>query len=52
MKIKDLIDKYKKNKIAQLKENYNETQLRNDFIDPLLKCFGWDVDNDGGKNFF
>ncbi|EAG5206730.1 endonuclease, partial [Listeria monocytogenes] len=32
--------------------NYNETQLRNDFIDPLLKCFGWDVDNDGGKNFF
>ncbi len=31
---------------------YNETQLRNDFVDALLMSFGWDVDNDAGKNQF
>lgn len=33
-------------------KKYNETQLRNDFIDPFLKCFGWDVDNEASKNQF
>jgi len=28
---------------------YKEAQLRNDFINPLLKIFGWDVDNENGK---
>lgn len=27
----------------------NETQLRNDIIDPLLKCLGWDVDKANDK---
>ena len=29
---------------------YKEAQLRNDFINPLLKAFGWDVDNEAGKS--
>ena len=31
---------------------YLEAQLRNDFINPLLKTFGWDVDNEEGKTQF
>ena len=49
MNIKELVEKYKSDRDNCLKSSYNETQLRNDFIDPLLKCFGWDVDNDKSK---
>lgn len=31
---------------------YKESQLRNDYLDPLLKTFGWDVDNEAGKSQF
>jgi len=31
---------------------YNETQLRNDFLGPLLMSFGWDVDNETSKTQF
>ncbi len=27
---------------------YNETQLRRDFLDPLFKALGWDMDNEAG----
>jgi len=27
---------------------YNETQLRREFLDPLFKCLGWDIDNSAG----
>ncbi len=46
MNIHELVEKYTKDRDTYLSTSYNETQLRNDFIDPLLKCFGWDVDND------
>lgn len=52
MKIQELVDKYVLDRDSYLKSGYNETQLRNDFIDPLLKNFGWDVDNDLGKSHF
>lgn len=52
MNIKELIDKYESDRDNCLKSGYNETQVRNDFIDPLLKCFGWDVDNTKGKTHF
>jgi len=52
MNISELIQKYKQERINYLKAVYNETQLRNDFIDPLLKCMGWDVDNEKGKTHF
>lgn len=37
----DHIDIYKSS-------NYNETQLRRDFLDPFFKELGWDVDNSAG----
>ena len=27
---------------------YNETQVRREFIDPLFKALGWDIDNESG----
>ena len=27
---------------------YNETQLRREFLDPLFKALGWDMDNSAG----
>ncbi len=52
MNLKELIEKYESERDNCLRPSYNETQLRNDFIDPLLKCFGWDVDNSKGKTHF
>ena len=31
---------------------YSEAQLRIDYLNPLLKAFGWDVDNTEGKSAF
>ncbi|WP_416865911.1 MAG: Eco57I restriction-modification methylase domain-containing protein [Imperialibacter sp.] len=52
MTIKELVDKYENDRDNCLKSSYNETQLRNDFIDPFLKCIGWDVDNEKAKTHF
>lgn len=52
MEIRELVEKYGTGRNTYIKPTYNETQLRNDFIDPLLKCLGWDVDNDKGKTHF
>ena len=49
MTVQELVNRYQEQRESCLKTAYNETQLRNDFIDPLLKCFGWDVDNNQGK---
>lgn len=32
------------------KTTYNEAQLRIDFLNPLLRTFGWDVDNVAGRS--
>lgn len=52
MPIHELVEKYKADRSAFLKPTYNETQLRNDFIDAFLKYIGWDVDNTKGKTHF
>lgn len=52
MTIQELVDKYENDRDNCLKPSYNETQLRNDFIDPFLKCIGWDVDNQKAKTHF
>jgi type I restriction-modification system DNA methylase subunit len=52
MTINELVEKYRSDRVSCLKTTYNETQLRNDYIDPLLKCFGWDADNIKGKTQF
>lgn len=52
MNIQKLVEKYKSDRSTYLTSTYNETQLRNDFIDPFLKILDWDVDNDKRKTHF
>lgn len=50
MNIKDLITKYEVNRKTYLKANYNETQLRTDFLDPFFTLLGWGITNKKGKS--
>ena len=43
--LKELINRFKNNY-----EFYNESECRLEFIDGLLKVFGWDVQNSNGKS--
>jgi len=49
MTIKDLVKKYHSNRKTYLKADYNETQLRTDFLDPFFELLGWDIKNSEGK---
>ena len=40
-----LVADYQKNSTEYRRQRYNETQARTEFISPLLKAFGWDVQN-------
>jgi hypothetical protein len=46
--ILDLIDRFEANREAYRAGQYNETQLRREFLDPLFKALGWDIDNRTG----
>lgn len=50
-RLKDLIKKYRENMkyYHDTKNAYNETECRDEYINPLLECFGWDVQNVQGK---
>ena len=37
----DLIDRFERNLDAYRDGKYNETQVRREFIDPLLTLLGW-----------
>tara|TARA_R110000782_G_scaffold80846_1_gene159782 strand:+ start:10836 stop:13904 length:3069 start_codon:yes stop_codon:yes gene_type:complete len=50
--LKELVSTFEKGIKTFRDSKYNETQLRNDFVDSLLMSFGWDVDNEAGKNQF
>ena len=49
MTVKDLVNKYHLNRETYLKADYNETQLRTDFLDPFFELLGWDIKNSEGK---
>jgi hypothetical protein len=44
----DLVERFESNRSAYESGHYNETQVRREFIDPLLKALGWDIDNTAG----
>ncbi len=44
-KIKTLVDKFNSQIDFYKSLNYNETQTRQDFINPFFKALGWDIDN-------
>lgn len=45
---KELVERFKFNIEDYKKGNYNETQVRREFIDPFFKALGWDVANEKG----
>ena len=46
--IKKLVERFSLHREEYLSGNYNETQLRREFIDPMFKALGWDIDNEQG----
>jgi hypothetical protein len=47
-KILELIDLFRRNADAYHAPQYNEAMVRQEFINPLFKCLGWDMDNEQG----
>ena len=47
-KISDLVERFGRNREAYHSGDYNETQLRREFIDPFFTALGWDVENEQG----
>lgn len=50
--LKVLIAAFEKEYVILKKPEYKETPLRNDFLNPLLKTFGWDVENEEARSQF
>ncbi len=46
--IVELVERFDRNVESYRSGQYNETQLRREFIDPFFKILGWDVDNEKG----
>jgi type I restriction-modification system DNA methylase subunit len=46
--ILELVQRFRDNYDQYKHPSYNETQLRREFVDPLFKALGWDVDNTQG----
>lgn len=49
MTISELVAKYEANRSSYLLSDYNETQLRSDFLNIFFKLLGWDIENTKGK---
>ena len=47
-KLIELIERFQENLDVYKSANYNETRARIEFIDPLFKELGWDIDNAQG----
>ena len=46
--LSELINRFENNREAYRSGQYNETQLRREFIDPFFEALGWDVNNKQG----
>jgi hypothetical protein len=46
--IVDLVGRFERNREAYTSGQYNETQLRREFLDPFFEVLGWDVNNKKG----
>jgi type I restriction-modification system DNA methylase subunit len=49
LRVRELVQKFRRNEDDYLRGVYNETQARTEFISPLLAAFGWDVSNITGQ---
>jgi predicted type IV restriction endonuclease len=41
----DLIERFDSNSSSYKSGQYNETQVRHEFIDPFFEAIGWDINN-------
>lgn len=48
-RVASLVQSFQRYEADYLRATYNETQVRTDFITPLLEAFGWDVHNAAGQ---
>ena len=48
--IHKLVEKYEANRDFYRTSKFNETQVRNEFLDPLFESLGWDIRNISGKS--
>ncbi|MBC7337446.1 MAG: type IV restriction endonuclease, partial [Clostridia bacterium] len=39
----ELVERFRHNRNYYHRPDYNETQVRREFIDPLFEALGWDV---------
>ena len=46
IEIEKLVNRFESHLEEYKNSDYNETQTRRDFIDPLFKALGWDIDNE------
>jgi len=46
--VANLVERFTRNRESYKNPAYNETQVRREFLDPLFKALGWDVDNEQG----
>jgi type I restriction-modification system DNA methylase subunit len=46
--IRNLVARFEEQRESYLHSSYRETQLRREFIDPMWKALGWDMDNERG----
>lgn len=48
-RIAELVSRFREQYASYKRPDYNETQVRRDFIDPFFKALGWDIDNSAGN---
>ncbi len=48
MDISELVERYRRNRETYTSGQYNETQLKREFLDPFFELLGWDIDNKHG----
>lgn len=44
----ELIERFNRNRVAYRSNQYNEAQLRVEFLNPFFEALGWDVNNRQG----
>nr|QNO53354.1 hypothetical protein KFLEFLPM_00007 [Methanosarcinales archaeon ANME-1 ERB6] len=47
-KLRELVERFRRNLDVYKKSAYNEAQVRREFIDPFFEALGWDVSNKQG----
>ncbi|MFZ2657022.1 MAG: hypothetical protein WAX69_18965 [Victivallales bacterium] len=43
-----LVERFKNNRDSYISDDYKETRLRIEFLDPFFKALGWDINNEQG----